>query len=294
LLHRRHPHPTSPLKEEEQGKGGGIVKPIIYALLGGMFLSFHLLSWKGVLIVIFIVFVYLVIQFVIDHLRRRSTDYLCLIGGLYFLIPLVVDFIYFGKEDLLTAYGAPLWIAILAFIVLSLISRLMARKAMKPIYYIPVLAGLAAMSVTIFYAVSPSLLHSMLSRFEPFAPGGAQLTIVEMRPLLFPFGQFSLEKAWFSFTTSFFISFISLGLLIHTCIKEKSAGKTLFLVWSVTTLAAVLAEARFGDYFAINAALLTGYLCGRILRRQEKERGKRPKPGHRQSGKHSRNRKLPG
>jgi len=99
-----HIQPTPP---SEEGKGGGIARPVVYALLAGMFLSLHFLSWKGALIVIFIVFVYLVIQFVIDHMKKRPTDYLCITGGFYFLVPLIVDLIYFGKDDLSTAYGAP-------------------------------------------------------------------------------------------------------------------------------------------------------------------------------------------
>jgi len=83
--------------------------------------------------------------------------------------------------------------------------------------------------------------------------------------LLLPYGGFNWEIAWLNFATTFFISFISIGWLIYLSIKKESADKTLFLVWSIVMLAAVLGQRRFSYYYAINAALLTGYFCWRIL-----------------------------
>ncbi|GAI47388.1 unnamed protein product, partial [marine sediment metagenome] len=71
--------------------------------------------------------------------------------------------------------------------------------------------------------------------------------------------------AWANFTTSFFISFISLAMLGYIVVRERSADKTLFLIWSIIMLAAVLGQRRFGYYFAVNAALLTGYFSWRVL-----------------------------
>jgi asparagine N-glycosylation enzyme membrane subunit Stt3 len=71
--------------------------------------------------------------------------------------------------------------------------------------------------------------------------------------------------AWTNFTTSFFISFISFAMLIYVAIKEKSADTTLFLVWSIIVLIAALTQRRFGYYYAVNAALLTGYFSWKML-----------------------------
>ena len=84
------------------------------------------------------------------------------------------------------------------------------------------------------------------------------LTVLEVQPL-------TPRIAWYNFTTSFFISFISFAMLIYLVIKEKSADKTLFLVWSVVMLLAVLGQRRFGYYYAVNAALLTGYFSWKML-----------------------------
>ena len=242
-----------------------ISKPLIYASIAGIFIGMQFLSWKGALLITFIVSVYLVIQFIIDHLRGKSTDYLCTIGTLYSLVAFIVYISYFGKAEALNVDGTSLLIALIMPIVLSIISRIMAKKSLKPVFYPVTLVILAAISLVVFHAINPSLLQSMLSKFGMLRWGGAYLTIEEVQPLLFPSGQFSLKLVWSNFTTSFFISFISLGLLIHASIKNERADRTLFIIWSITTLLAVLGQRRFGDYFAINAVLLTGYFSWWVL-----------------------------
>lgn len=242
-----------------------ITKPLIYTLLAGIFLGIYLLSWVGGLLLVFIIFAYLVIQFIIDHLSHKSTDYLCIIGTLSFLIATLMLLPILDRGWLSGVYRASLLIAILTPIALSVLSCFMARKALKPLYYLPTLLGLAGISFAVFHAANPSLLHSMLSRFSIFTPAGAMLTVLEVHPILFPYGSFSWDIAWLNFTTSFFIYFISLGLLIYASIKEESAEKTLFLVWCIVMLVAVLGQRRFSYYTAINAALLTGYFSWRIL-----------------------------
>ena len=74
-----------------------ITRPLIYTLLAGIFLGIYLLTWQGGLMFIFIIFVYLVIQFIVDHLRRKSTDYLCIVGTPLFLIAFLMLLPIFGK-----------------------------------------------------------------------------------------------------------------------------------------------------------------------------------------------------
>jgi len=240
-------------------------KPLIYTLLAGIFLGIYLLTWMGALLVVFIIFAWLVIQFIIDHLKHKSTDYLCIIGVLTFLISFLMVLPFLSRGGLATLYYVSFLVAILAPMSLSGISYLMAYKALKPAYYPLALLGLAGISLAAFHAINPSLLRSMLNQFYIFTPAGAAMTILEVHPLLSPYGAFSWDIAWLNFTTTFFISFISLGWLIYRNIRQESADKTLFLVWSIVMLVAVLGQRRFSYYYAINAALLTGYFAWRIL-----------------------------
>jgi asparagine N-glycosylation enzyme membrane subunit Stt3 len=105
----------------------------------------------------------------------------------------------------------------------------------------------------------------MFGLFGIFRESGAMLTVMEATPILFPQGTFTLSMAWANFTTSFFISFIALVMLVFAIVKQRSADKTFFLVWSVIMLLAVLGQRRFGYYYAVNAALLTGYFSWKML-----------------------------
>jgi len=235
-----------------------ITKPLVYTLLAGVFLGIYLLTWQGGLLLPFIIFAYLVIQFIVDHLRHKSSDYLCIVGTPFFLIAFLMILPILGKGDLDTISRVALPIAIVVPIILSAISRFMAGRAWKPVYYPLTLLGLAGIGLAAFHAINPSLFQSMLGKFSIFTPAGAMLTVMEVHPL-------TLEMAWYNFNTSFLFSFISFAMLIYLVIKEKSADKTLFLVWSMIMLIAALGQRRFGYYYAVNVALLTGYFSWKML-----------------------------
>jgi len=235
-----------------------ITKPLVYTLLAGIFLGIYLLTWTGGLLFIFIIFAYLVIQFIVDHLRHKSSDYLCIVGTPLFLIAFLMLLPVLGEGSRETVYRVALPVAIVVPIVLSIISRLMAGRALKPVYYPLTLLGLVVIGLVIFRAINPSLFQSMLGQFSIFVPGGAWLTVLEMQHL-------TPRIAWANFTTSFFISFISFVMLIYLTIKERGAVKILFLVWGIIMLMAVLGQRRFGYYYAVNAALLTGYFSWKML-----------------------------
>jgi oligosaccharyl transferase (archaeosortase A-associated) len=235
-----------------------ITKPLVYTLLAGVFLGIYLLSWQGGLLFIFIIFAYLVIQSIVDHLKHKSSDYLCIVGILLFLIAFLMLLPILGKGGLDTIYRVAMPIAIVVPIVLSIISRFMAGRTWKPVYYPLALLALGGIGLAIFYAINPSLFQSMLNQFSVFTPAGARLTILEVHPL-------TSWIAWYNFNTSFFFSFIAFAMLIYIAMKEKSADKTLFLVWSMIMLIAVFSQRRFGYYYAINVALLTGYFSWKML-----------------------------
>jgi len=189
-------------------------RPLIYSLLAGFFLGLYLISWQGALLFVFIFTLYLVAQFVVDHLRRRSVDYLGIVGFVAFLVALLIYF----NFSLGTMYIVAILAALLIPLVLSVVSRLMSGWKFTPLYYPAALVAVAGIAVGLFYLVSPDLFHSMFSRFAIFAPSGATAeTTVEMQPLLDPFnsGAFTTTYGWSNFTTSFFLGqwWLVLGLL---------------------------------------------------------------------------------
>lgn len=243
----------------------GSTRIIIYSLLAGFFLGIYILSWQGALLFVFITFVYFVIQFIIDHLKRRSTDYLCFIGVIFFLVTLLVSIPIFPNALYLTS----LIIALVMPPVLGAISWFIAGREIRPVYYLLTLVGLGVAGLVIFYFVNPSLFNSMKDSFSIFNPAGYSAeTTTEMQPILFPRGDFTTDLAWYNFSTGVFLTkwwpvpgfgIISLCFLIYLAIKQGNAEKNLLVIWSLVILIATMGQRRFGSYLAVNVALLTAY-----------------------------------
>jgi len=237
-----------------------VTKPFIYSILAGIFLGIYFLTWAGALLFVFIIFAYLVIQFIIDHLKNRSTEYLCFVSTLIF----AVTFLMFLPLHPDRMVFASFTIAVIIPIVMAVLSYFMASRNIKPIIYPAAIIGLGLVSLAVLRIVNPSLLHSMIGPLNIFLwPVGT--TVLEMQPLLFPGGNFSWALAWGNFTTGFYLSFVSLGILVYLIIKRGETEKTAFVVWSLIILAATLSMRRFAYYFVVNVALLTGYLSWLVL-----------------------------
>jgi dolichyl-diphosphooligosaccharide--protein glycosyltransferase len=228
-------------------------KPLIYSLLAGIALGCYLLSWVGAGLVLLIIFVFFFIQYIIDHVRGRSTDYLCIVGVPAIFIALLMIAPFKGVLAEGNLYVASLLLGILAFLALSGLSVMMNKRSIGRFYYPLALVVLGLIGVLVFYFVDRPLLKSLLDVFGVFSPRGSVLTIQEVRPL-------SLNMAWEEFTTGFYLALISLVLIVYLVIKEQAAYKTLFLIWSMIMLVATLGQNRFAYYFAVNVALLTAYL----------------------------------
>jgi oligosaccharyl transferase (archaeosortase A-associated) len=251
-------------------KWTGSTKIIIYSLLAGLFLGTFILSWQGALLFVFITFIYFVIQFIIDHLKRRSTDYLCFIGFIFFLVTLLVSLPIFPNS----LYLASLIITLLIPPVLGAISWFMAGREIRPAYYLLTIVGLGAAGLAIFYAINPSLFNSMRDAFSIFNPAGYSAeTTTEMQPLLFPSGDFTTDLAWYNFSTGVFLTkwwpipgfgLISLCILIYLAVKQGNAERNLLVIWSLVILVAALGQRRFGSYLAVNVALLTAYFLALV------------------------------
>ncbi|MFC2048434.1 oligosaccharyl transferase, archaeosortase A system-associated [Chloroflexota bacterium] len=238
-----------------------VTRPAIYSLLAGVFLGIYLLTWAGALLFVFVIFAYFVIQFIIDHLKGKPSDYLCLVSVITFFIAAIILLPTSPGRERTTS----MVIAILIPLVLNGISRVMTNRKMRPAYYPLSLVGLGLAGLSLFHLVNPSLVRSMFSMFTIFIPRGVELTTIEMQPLISFRYPNPLFLAWGNFTTGFFFSFISLVILIYLIIKQGNAGKSLLVVWSLLILLASLGQRRFASYLAVNVALLTGYLSWQIL-----------------------------
>jgi len=264
-----------------------IRKPIIYSLLTGLSLGLYLVTWVGGLLFVFIILLYFFIQFIIDHLKRNSTDYLLPAGTITFLVALIIYVIFVGGTFTLKSSSMIPWLALLIAavlpIILHLISAKYADRKMKPYYYPLTLIGVGIVATAIILAVAPSYLRYALNVFNPFG----FRTIIEMQPILAPRGEFTLELVWGNFNTGFFLAaLIILYYLIYYIMRifigEKvsrlrisnfkifpeslSAETNILLIWSLIILLATLGQRRFAYYLAINVALLAGFLSWQFFK----------------------------
>jgi len=244
--------------------------PIIFSALAGLMLGCYLLCWVGALLFAFVIAVYVVIQCVVDHMRGKSPEYLCVAGIITFVIslimvtPLVVQG--WGMYSQLHIFS--LVAGILAFLILGAISKTMNQRNINRSYYPLGLIGVGIIGIVIVRIINPSLFNSMVGSFHIFHPTGGALTIAEVSSIFYRGGQFSLEQVWYNFpgitpiipfTSTFFIAIFSMMLVVRHIIKEWRPEDVLLVVWSVIMLFATIGQNRFAYYFVVNVAILSGY-----------------------------------
>ena len=263
-----------------------IRKPLIYSLLAGLSLGIYLVTWIGGLLFVFIILLYLFIQFIIDHLKRSSTAYLLPVGALTFFIALIVYVIFVGGTFTFTSSSVIPWLSLLMAtalpIVLHFISARYAERKMKPYWYPATLIGVGGVALAVVFAVAPSYLRYA---FDIFNPAGVR-TILEMQPILMPRGEFTLALVWGNFGPGFFLAcililYFLLYYVLRIFIGERiskikigsisifpesfTAEKNILLIWSLVILLATLGQRRFAYYLAVNVALLAGFLSWRFF-----------------------------
>ena len=263
---------------------GVFLRPVILSLLAGFFLGIYMATWAGALLFVFIITLYLVVQFIIDHLTAssdtRRTEYLGIVGFVLFLVTGII-FLPGSEAGFMSAAAV---IAILIPAALTALSRYMAGRGLRPAYYPLAIFGLGVVMVGILWAISSSTVELMFSSFRIFAPIGATATTtMEMQPFLFPDPDigFTTLVAWGNFTTSFFlfptgwsvlevvpgVAFISLVIMMYLYFKRHSRDKlqVFFFIWTVIMLVLTLVQRRFAYYLVVNVALLSAWLSWEVV-----------------------------
>ncbi len=248
-------------------------KPLISSLLAGFFLGIYLITWQGGLLFVFIIGLYFVIQFIVDHLRGKSTEYLGIIGFIVFLVALIIFLPLSPPRDVALAIVG----AVLIPPVFAGISRLVTNRGFKPYYYPVGLVVIGIIFIVIFSLAAPGLFDTVMERFTIFNPGGASAeTTIEMQSFLFPGGDFSTSLSWGNFTTGFFLfrdvaipgfGLIALAIMIWLYIRHRGEENhwLLFIIWTIVMIIATIGQRRFAYYLAVNIALLTAYIAYQII-----------------------------
>jgi asparagine N-glycosylation enzyme membrane subunit Stt3 len=121
--------------------------------------------------------------------------------------------------------------------------------------------------ITVFLVFVASLMffpQVFLTSFKWFVPQGSLLTIAENHPM-------DPETAWGWFGAPFFISLFALAILVMNLIKGDKPEEVALLIWSTVMVILVgglgifgietIGMNRFAYYYAINAAILSGFFA---------------------------------
>lgn len=240
-------------------------KPMMYSIFAGIFLGSYYLSWIGAPLFVFVLLIYAVVQHIIDHVRGQSTDYLCILFVPAFLIALVMiaPVLHPGALDVFQVIS--LVLGMVVFGALSAVSFLMNYKKIEPYGYPIAILALGVISFVLLSVLNPSLYSSLTGSLSIFVPSEVALTVAEIHPM-HVFGTSAANPgAWEWFTTTFFVAFAAFPWIGYNIARKFRAEEVLFIVWSAVMLFACFGQNRFAAYYAVNVALLCGFVSWKTI-----------------------------
>ena len=261
----------------EAGKAGVVIRQpadilntayrrtLMFAALAGVSLGLYLLAWRGGVFVLAVIVLHVVVRCLLDYGRRQSGGDLVLVLPVTGAIAMLMASPTIAAHYMATLYVTAMASVIVFPIALKVLSDFGHRQQWSRWTFVGALAGCLALAFVALLLVSPVLARYVRSAIDFMVPTGAHLTIMEMHPLFFPGGVFSLTVAWNNFTTALAISIIGIVVLLRSARSPRGNDVTLLIVWSITMLVAVLLQRRFGYYYSVNAAILCGFLVGWVF-----------------------------
>ena len=214
-------------------------KSFFYAVLFGLFLGLYFLIWPGALLFLFIIFVFMVLDYLIEFLRGNNPTWILKIGILGFSVVLIMLLSSFGK-DLFSVYVyglkhfLALVLGILGLAFLWVAGWFIKKKNLK-LYFLPIFSFAALiLFLILFRFLTLSLFLQITDTFSAVRTGlvsnaSANSMVAEMHPA-------KLGGVIGDFSSLFFLFLAGLVLVIYDFIKYKKQEYLLILVWSLVIL----------------------------------------------------------
>ncbi len=129
--------------------------------------------------------------------------------------------------------------------------------------------GLAAAGLSLgvgSFLAAPGLWQAAGSIVPFFFPAyfGTTGAVAELQSLIFAPGKMTLLPAWKQFSGVYVLSVVGLFLLAEVTLKRPVKGASLLFFWGLITFLLAMGQIRMTYYFAVAAALLSGYVVVRI------------------------------
>lgn len=213
-----------------------------YAAFAGVALGLYLLNWHGAAFLVFILWLWVIVQSVLDWRAGRNLLRLCLISSLMFVVGFIIFLPYIPNVDHIKLKLLMFVVVIATPWAFYVFSRFVGSWR-RGVAIMATMAGLGLLGI---YVVDYGLLHLIGVLFKMIF-WGFGTTIAEARPS-------NLESLMSEYGWCFFLG---LGGLILAIWRREHP---LILIWSILLFVALIGQRRWGYYFVINVSLMTAYL----------------------------------
>ncbi|MGZ4849148.1 MAG: oligosaccharyl transferase, archaeosortase A system-associated [Halobacteriota archaeon] len=251
---------------------GGDKRILLYGALAGVFVTAGLLTWLGAFLFLGIIGAFAIVQYSINHVKRRSSDNLTIV----LLMMLFVSTITILPVSLTTHFGRtidtlhlslfqPLFLVVLIIILaifgfLAYYMRGMRRAA----YPLVICALVVATSIGV-YLWNPGLAVTVFGGYGFFTQSGVLQTVAEAQPLFGGAGGFQLGTAATYFQLLLFVGLAGLAVLVYRIWKKQDEAAMLLAVWSVFAFVLAAIQTRFTFLLSANVAILSGFVIVWIM-----------------------------
>ncbi len=227
----------------------------IFTVLAGTFTGVYLLTWLGGLLFAAIIGLFVFSQIIINHLWGASSLRIAGIVTAVFGIATLMNVSNTLPKEILLVLG----LSVILPIGLATMSWVARELRWPSAIFLPAIPVAGILSLVLINWLYPPF-ASYLGMFLP--SGSTATTTLELQPILFPQGQFTLGALWRNFTTTAILAPIALVALITVIAKDKGKdeGKLLLVIWSAVMIALMLNQRRYAYYVVVNVSLLSGYL----------------------------------
>ena len=259
-----------------------IKRPVIISIFTGIAFSLYMLQWSSGVFFGGIVAILIVLQYIIDHMRGRSVEGLCLVSFISFLAAFPLILIVFDPRNgftagrysylhLLITVGSALF-----FLILGIISVKMREKNIEKFYFPLTIIGIYTIGLVIAKLFVPGIFSSFQRFFSIFqAHTGGGLTIAEASPpthqMIFGYASYPNNfggsyPGIFEFVSTYYIALLAMVAIGALLIFRKwEPEKALFLIWCITMFALTTAQNRWFYYYSVNVAILSAFIGIGIL-----------------------------
>ncbi|WP_321505337.1 oligosaccharyl transferase, archaeosortase A system-associated [uncultured Methanoregula sp.] len=240
-------------------------KTIIFSCLAGIAYILGLLVMPTMILFALIVGAFTVLQFIIDHLRGRTSEYLLIINSTIFIIA-IAGLLLFGFKTTgldLSLYSIGHVYAYIGLIAGTAFLFLLAGflKTKERYFFPAAVIACAVIFALILYIFNPQMYSLLVNNlFAFFGQAPVTDTVQEARG-------WTTALAWTTFNFGLFLMLGGIIVMVYNNFRDEHPTQVFVLVWSLIMLFSTWQHVRYEYYLAINVALLSAACISFVIAR---------------------------